>query len=120
MKTVLVTAPLSKIRNKQAGDWRITPEGFKVLAADLKDADMELCLLIHELIEARLCQKFGITDAVVTKFDKTFRGRGEPGDAAGCPYRRQHSAASAIEHHLAVVLGVDWDAYERAIDKLFK
>jgi hypothetical protein len=57
-----------------------------------------------------------------------YRGR-DPGCSAppaqirACPikalgsYHRQHVAASRIERHLARLLGVDWRAYERAVDE---
>lgn len=120
MEVSIQSVPLRRIRNAQAGDWRITPRGFDIFVAKMKDIDMQLLLALHELIEARLCQKHGITDEVVTAFDRDFQGEGEPGEAPGAPYRAQHLAALEIEKHVAIVLGVDWRAYERKLDELFK
>lgn len=42
----------------------------------------------------------------------------EPGDHPGCPYFDEHRFATKIEEMLAGQLGVEWDAYEKAIEDL--
>lgn len=109
---------IDKIRHKNVGDW--TYEDFKILAltADTGNDDSNLLILFHELLEARLCQKHGITNEVVDAFDKHNQGEDEPGDLPGCPYRPHHQAAMKLEELAALLLGVDWKAHEKRIAKL--
>lgn len=73
---------------------------------------------VHELIEAVLCHHRGITQTDVDNWDYAHRDLGEPGDAPGCPYRREHQFATVIEKLLAAELGVDWRDYCAALDSI--
>jgi hypothetical protein len=42
----------------------------------------------------------------------------EPGDHPSCPYEREHNFAARVERMIAQELGVDWDAYEKALEAL--
>jgi hypothetical protein len=89
--------------------------------SDIGDKDYEFLVLIHEMVEQHLCERDGVTEAQVDKFDKTFEAAGlpgEPGDNPGAPYYRQHQVASRIEKHVAVELGVSWDAYNARLDEV--
>lgn len=82
---------------------------------------------IHEIVESTLCRGAGVSEADIDQFDMQFEadrklGRhsddDEPGDDPKAPYRRQHLMATAIEKMLAAAMGVDWHAYEEAINAL--
>jgi len=79
----------------------------------------ELLVAVHELVEAFLCMHDGVSEESVDKFDKQFVQRdAEPGDSPDAPYARQHCLATGVERILAACLGVKWDWYEEAIEKL--
>ena len=87
--------------------------------------DMELLVAIHELIEQRLCEKRNIPESAITAFDMEFEtaNKGEydePGLDPSAPYHKEHMVADAFERAAAIALGVDWNDYEAAIDKLFE
>lgn len=97
----------------------------RVIVSEMCNADYELLVAIHELVEMHLCKKAGVTDAVVTAFDMCFEHDrahgledGEPGDDPTAPYHDQHLAATTVEKCLAAVLGVEWDAYAKTVDAL--
>lgn len=84
----------------------------------------EMLTAIHELVELSLCRHRGITDEAIDAYDLEFnKGRGEgdasePGDREDAPYHKEHAFASFIEKELARELGVEWDSYSRASDRL--
>lgn len=94
------------------GNWRRGKDGtLSILISDdapgIPTSEHKLLVAIHELVEAILCQKRGITQEVVDKFDmETFKGNGEPGDSQNSPYRREHRQAMLIEHLMADFLGI--------------
>lgn len=103
---------LEPYRQPGCGDWFFsTANGdlhIKVVGPDIFDHDEAFLCALHELIEAKLCFRAGVTQGAVDAFDKAFVGDGEPGDDPRAPYRRQHRAAMMIEHQTALFLGL-WD-----------
>ncbi len=89
-----------------AGNWVIRSVGPDILD------DETFLVALHELIEAKLCEKAGISQQQVDDFDSAFTGEGEPGDAADCPYRRQHRQACLVEFLVADMLNVRHGAME--------
>lgn len=92
-----------KQRYNTAGDWfdRKGSWQFRVSRMKGKDAaEIEFKILMHELFERYLCWKNGISVKDVDKWDFAFEGRGEPGDAVKCPYRREHRAASRLDRFI--------------------
>ena len=91
------------------GDWYFCPNTgdvhIKVAGADVWDEEDNFLVALHELVEARLAFKAGVTEAAVDAFDFTFSGDGEPGDHPEAPYREQHRRAMLIEHLMANFLG---------------
>lgn len=72
------------------------------------DLDDEAFLIgLHEMIEARLCAKAGISQADVDSFDQAFTGKGEPGDDPAAPYRIPHRRSMIVEHLVAQFMGLD-------------
>ena len=92
-----------------SGDWYHNPGNgdlhIRVTAADVWDQEDAFLVALHELIEARLCFKAGVTQGEVDKFDLAFTGDDEPGDQADAPYQKQHRQACLVEHMMALFLG---------------
>ena len=120
--------PHEQQRYCTAGDWTFDHQGnLKISVSDLGDLDAQIDVAIHELIEARLCQKHDITDHAVTMFDIQFereREAGihsitdEPGDNIDAPYHNEHQSATFVERAAASVLGVDWEKYDEKLNEL--
>lgn len=92
----------------------------------MENNDYAFLVAIHELIEAWLCERQGVTDEAVTAFDMAFeanRPKGdlsEPGDDRVAPYRNQHCYATAVERLVCAALGVSWQAYEQTVQRLYR
>jgi len=93
---------------------------WKFQVIDLDNEDYELLIFIHELIEWRLTQKHGVSEEDITAFDKKHLEADEPGSLKEAPYHKEHMAADAIERMVAILLGVEWNDYEEAINKKFE
>lgn len=101
------------------GDWQTKRRQRQIKVSNLGNADLELLVAIHEIVEQHLCEKFGVTEQEVDKYDEEYNGTySEPGNDPTSPYQFQHQAAMEIEEHLARLLGVDWRHYEAVIDRL--
>jgi hypothetical protein len=111
--------PHAEQRYDTAGDWRVEAGGgLVVTVSDLGDHRFNLILAGHELVEALLCQRDGISEQQVDEWDRNHVSADEPGEVEGCPYRTQHSVADQVERWLAYLMGVDWDAYSTSFDQL--
>lgn len=130
MKYDIKVIPHHEQRYDTCGDW-IWAKGLKddevylyIKVSELGDWRMETCCIVHELVEAVLCQWKGISQVQVDRFDIYYEGHRqpgnnkEPGDDRRAPYYWQHKIATAIEHVLAFFLGVDWKEYGRRINQL--
>ena len=103
-------------RYDTAGDWYFDGDTLDIAVTGTDLADDETFLIaLHELVEAHLCRKRGITAEAVDAFDKAWIAahpgyldgtEGEPGDDPAAPYRREHRFACLIEHLVAHELGV--------------
>ena len=103
-------------RYDTAGDWYVDGDtlDIAVTGTDLSD-DQTFLIALHELVEAHLCRKRGITAEAVDAFDKAWIAahpgyldgtEGEPGDDPAAPYRREHRQAMLVEHLVADMLGI--------------
>lgn len=106
------------------GDY-VTEDGrMTVKVSDMGNRDFEFLVAIHEIVEAYLCQRRGVTDEEITAFDIAFeesREPGsvkEPGDDRAAPYQNEHSIATAVERLVCASLGVSWQDYEQAVLRL--
>lgn len=125
MRIIIDTIAHSAQRYPTVGDWKIDADGtIHIYVSDMGNDDYAFLVAIHELVEARLCQKCGITDEMVTAFDEKFelvRKPGdisEPGDDPLSPYRREHCTATAVERLMCAELGINWFDYEQAVQRL--
>lgn len=110
------------------GNWAIMGTGqVVVFVSDTTRWEFNAAIAVHELIEALLCARRGIHENMVTDFDIAFerkRAKGivldtsEPGDSPDAPYRREHFTATTIERQFIEAVGVDWNEYEKALNKL--
>lgn len=104
--------------------WTGESGAMHITVSDMGNSDYEFLVAIHELVEAKLCQNRGISDAEITDFDEAFensRKRGdlsEPGDHPLAPYQNEHNYATAVERLLCAALGLSWHDYEKAVQRL--
>lgn len=107
------------------GDWWYEADALEIRVSRIPEhPDYEFLVGYHELIEAQLCAKAGITEEQVTAFDVIFENErlvglhlpeDEPGDDCRAPYRLQHVWATAQEKYMADALGVNWEHYEEIL-----
>ena len=122
--------PHSKQRYPTTGDYFQKRNGkWEFRISRIGDARYEFLVFIHELVEWFLCWFRGIPEEEITKFDLLFereiqQGKhpedAEPGDDPRCPYLREHKFATKIERLVAKELGVDWNEYNAALDRLYE
>lgn len=112
MRIVIDFIPQEAQRYDTLGDWTWDDdETLRISTSEDDGEDAAFLVALHELTEAWLCRKAGITQEDVDAFDLTFVAPdddpdAEPGDDPASPYREQHRKAMLIEHLLAIFLGV--------------
>lgn len=100
-------------RYNTLGDWQVDSYGDLVIdVSEMGNSDFELLVGVHELIEAALCRKRGITQAQVDAFDLAHPDLDEPGADISAPYYREHKFACLVEKLLADELGIDFAKYD--------
>lgn len=126
MNIILDTIPHHAQRYPTVGDWIEDGRGHlrHVRVSEMGNEDYHFLVALHEMIEAWLCLKRGVSQESVDAFDQTFeaaRPEGddrEPGHEPDAPYHREHVFAEKIERMVAEELGVDWDAYDKTVGAL--
>src|SRR5258708_5130314 len=136
MNYTLLTVPHHRQRYNTVGDWITDAQGrlVAIIVSDMGNEDYHLLGGVHELSEAYLRQKKKITMKDVDEFDIDYEEAREVGGQAKCgckpiensepgfdkhaPYRNEHEFATKVEKILASKLGVDWDIYDKKINKL--
>lgn len=110
MRIEVKTVDPSAMRYPTAGDWEWLPDGALMLKVpEYGGNDVSVLLVaIHEMIEAYLCKRDGITDEMVTKWDTDNPLLEEPGDELAAPYHKQHVIAMCIEKECATATRTDW------------
>jgi hypothetical protein len=126
----ILTVPNEEIKKRKGftgADWWWDENGdLQVrVAAELKDWRRIASLQIHEAVEALCTKAHGVTVAQVDAFDRKFEATHpdnhgiEAGDAPGCPYAREHTAATACERVVFMELDAgSWKEYDDAVGKL--
>jgi len=108
------------------GDWFEQEGTLQIRASRVNNHDYEALIFLHELVESLLCRKRGISEADVDAFDTQFedtRPAGDessPGDSTKAPYYKEHQFATCVERLMAHELGVDWNDYERDLNKFLE
>lgn len=122
MHIVIKTIPHEKHRYETCGDYFWDSDGtIQIRVSAMGNEDYEFLVALHELVEAHLCKKRGITDEVITRFDEGFEAVrpaddvSEPGDDPSAPYQNEHCFATAVERMACAALGVKWAEYEKAV-----
>lgn len=112
------TIPHSDQRYDTAGDWYDENGTTCFRISDCKNKKYEWLLAIHEIVERALCDANRISVEAVDKFDKSYRGSGEPGDSPRSPYRTDHCFATAVERMVCAAMGVSWAEYDDFVGRL--
>lgn len=126
MRITVDTVPHPAQRYDTVGDYMGSATGdLHVSVSDMGNPDYEFLVAIHELVEAYLCRKRGISDEAITDFDVIFESRrpawdktSEPGDDPAAPYQNEHNFATAVERMVCAALDVKWADYEAACRKV--
>lgn len=107
LKIAIYTVPSAEMRYDTLGDWLAGPDGELIIQiSDAVPENERFLIALHELVEAELCRKNGITPDMVDQFDFAYKGDGEPGDDPDAPYREQHRQAMIVEHLVANFMGL--------------
>jgi hypothetical protein len=112
--------PHEQQRYETVGDWVWKDDSLEVTISDLSDDRFNLLVAAHEVTEALLARRAGVTEQQVDEWDLAHLDADEPGEVEGCPYFTQHARASEVERLLAVLMGVDWEAYSSSFERLDK
>ncbi len=107
MNIAIETVPRDQMRYATDGDWFDRDGVLVIRVPDDLPADEAWLIALHEMVESKLCEKAGVTEARVDAFDFAFQDAGEPGDHPHAPYRIQHRQAMMVEHMAALFLGLD-------------
>ncbi len=118
------TIPHKDQRYDTVGDYQEDEHGVHFTISEMDDGRHEMLIMVHELVEFFLVKLSGISLKSIDDFDIEFEknrtdgNEGEPGDDQRAPYFMQHQLATVVERVVAVMLGVLWKDYERAINEL--
>lgn len=104
-------------------DWYFDDKGdLQVRVSKMSDQRYEMALALHEMVEALLCHLDGVSqndvDVFDTEYDKTHDASNNAGDDPHAPYRIQHNWATAIERTFTGAANVDWETYDKELEKL--
>lgn len=113
--------PHNEQRYNTVGDWYFdeqTGKDIEIKVSDTGDDHMNQLIMIHELIEALLCQANGISATIVDAWDKEHEDHPDPGSIPKCVYYREHMVSTMIERTLAAELNVNWSEYETVVELL--
>jgi hypothetical protein len=111
------TIPQEQHRYETIGDY-VGHERLRFIQiSDMGNAKYEFLIALHEMIEQALCLERGIAEESITKFDKEFKGEGEPGDDPSAPYYNEHQFATKVEEMVCKEIGLDWNAYGRYLNE---
>jgi hypothetical protein len=111
------------------GDWRFDENGnLNIYISEMGNWKYEMLVAVHELCEVIICKNRNISTEEVDTFDKEFEnlrqqfpkliGDIEPGNMSTAPYYKEHVFATVVEKALANELKVDWELYDKTVNKL--
>jgi hypothetical protein len=127
-KVIIETVPYEDMRYPTCGDWFYDDyDNLRIIVADLGNEYYEYLIADHELREAMLCKRFGVSEKSVTQFDVNFecerqegdqKKNAEPGDDKRAPYYKYHQWATKVEKMTARWLGITWKKYNDKVNSL--
>jgi hypothetical protein len=121
---ILRTIPEQWHQYDTAGDWSICGNVILCFVTDRFSDESALAILLHELVEAMLCKKAGISEGQICDFDQKYeaeRQQGkhkeedEPGDSEDAPYRLQHMAATHVERAVCHAINLSWLEHSQSV-----
>lgn len=117
---ILVIPEYEQRKEVSGADWFFDSKGdLQVRVSPMSNWRYEMVLAMHEAFEAICCMDHGVTVSSVDEFDRKFYETHaddlDAGDEPGCPYIREHNAATAAERILAGELGIVWADYDREL-----
>lgn len=111
------TKPHHRQRYDTAGDWLGNEKLRLYTVSEMGNPYYETLIVIHEIVEHVLCLKRGITAEQVDAFDMNYDGD-DPGNDKDAPYYDEHQFSTLIEKLVCEELGLSWEEYNAAFDKL--
>jgi hypothetical protein len=81
LRIVVETVDHSKQRYSTVGDWQIDKHGnLHITVSKMSDQRYEFLMAAHEMIEAYLAQRAGVTQEAVDKLDMAYEAKRKPVD----------------------------------------
>ncbi len=133
MKVTIESIPHSQQRYPTCGDWFVDESGtMQIKVSEEMGEDSCFLVALHELFEAKVAMKKGVTvkqvDDFDTAYEKAHREGGtldgkrlddtEPGDDPECPVFFEHGVATAIENIACVMMGIPWPEHAERVTAL--
>lgn len=117
MKIEIKIIPHAAQRYPTLGDWFFEPRGniLKIRISRCPDRRAEIGLIVHELVEALLCEHNGVTEREVDAWDLTHLDDPDPGSNPNAPYHSEHMTATAAEKTVIDDLSLSWQKYEEIL-----
>jgi hypothetical protein len=107
-------------RYNTVGDWGLV-RGTLVIRVSEMPNELHWSIAMHELAEAILCIKAGVSPEKIDTFDAEFekhaKGNEEPGDDPRAPYHSQHQVGLVVERLMVAQMGWSWKEYEAIVDE---
>lgn len=104
-------------RYDTTGDWFELSNVIHFCISEM-DIDKEMETLLHEIFEWHLCQKTGITAAMVDAWDFSHPTLEDPGSHPDCPYREHHIKAMLLSKFVVKKMGYQWKDYDKEYNKI--
>jgi len=117
IKTEIV--PLESQRYDTLGDYFIENNELSFKITDTGNDLYNKLILVHEIVEEMMTNYRGLKEEDILKWDLEHDDSNDPGSEIGCPYRDEHMFAEMIERMICHQLGVDWNEYEKHLNRVF-
>jgi hypothetical protein len=123
-RLMFISHPHKYQRYDTVGDYQDVHGVTLFTISEMENEQYEYLVAVHELVEKILVDARGICLTSIDNFDQDYEARrqdgddSEPGDDPQAPYHAEHVFATTVERLLAGELGVDWEAYDKAVTGL--
>lgn len=119
MKITTEIVPLESQRYATLGDYFQEEDRLVFKITDTCNDAYNKLILIHELIEELMTSHRGIHEGDILKWDLLHYDSNDPGREPGSPYKEEHMFAEMVERMICHQLEIDWDEYEKHLNKVF-